>query len=363
MAAENRLNAKRLLPLLNLDMPGVGKVQAAVDAGDFGRAQEELLTYMRTRENVSGLLPWRGTQIPWRKRVEHTGTYASEEDLAIADDALKHLFGGHPGDHERLFPAQQFGESIDWRSQGVRDREWIWHFNMMPFWRPLVRAYWHTGNEKYAQGFFRQIDDWVVRNPPDGNVTTWRRIDAGIRTSDSWPYCYFHCLRSPSLTPRTHTHILLSLHEHAVYLHSSRFSGMNHGLFEARGLFFISVLFPEFKDGGNLMVQVMEVPGLAAHEEEGWIAVEYKVVVPRPRVRFSVKKHPVTLVTLLHPYEGEAPRAAMERVVLPEGSAKEGVFGLRIRINGKEDLFFFAPEEWEFSYRGSELKGPIAHFH
>ena len=644
-ASERRLEPKRLFSLLDLDTPGMEKVKAAAEAGDFNRAEEEMLNYMRNRDNVR-------TRIRWRKRAEHTGTYASKEDLAIADDALKHLFGGHPGDHERLFPAQQFGKDIDWKSNAVKDREWIWHFNMMPFWRTLARAYWHTGDEKYAREFFRQIEDWVARNPPDGNHTSWRRIDAGIRTAGSWPDAYFHFLTSPSLTPATHTHILLGFYEHAVYLHSSRFGSRNHGLFAARGLFFVSVLFPEFKDakawrdnaqghltkqilmqvgsegchiekcpyyhracisifqstldvarlndiqvpenyskrlekmyefsmlislpdgtaprigdtwhqpesrllkkganlfqrrdmgyvatvgakgtapkqtsvclkpsgfcvmrdgwgqksqylllkwkyggwhshfddlsivlaaagrillddsstidyhgggrpksratcshstiaiegrdrpselghtklnqwlhatdidyvdatgpasrdgrmhrrriayvrgkywvmiddvrgkekgtdrvdmyfqfapgevridgltartdlkdGANLIVKVMEVPGLTAHEEEGWIAIKYKAVKPRPRVRFSVKGLPVTLVSLLYPYEGAIPDITMEKLTLPEDVQRKGVLGLQIGINDRKDVIFFAPEGCEFSYRGSKLRGPVA---
>ena len=646
MANEERLESKRLFSLLNLDTPSMQKVKAEAMAEDYVCAEEELLKYMRNRENVK-------TSIPWRKRLEHKDRYASEEDMAIADDALKHLFGGHPGDHERLFPAHQFGEDIDWKYCPVKDREWIWHLNMMPFWRTLARAYWHTGDEKYAQEFFRQIDGWVATNPPDGNHTTWRRIDAGIRTAGAWPDAYFRFLTSPSLTPRTHTHILLGFYEHAAYLHSGEFTHMNHGLLEARGLFFISVLFPEFKeaeawrenalghltaqilkqvnsDGGhrercpyyhrvcidifqstfdlallndvgvpktyakrlekmyefsmltslpdgtaprigdtwhqpenrlfekgaklfkrkdmeyvatarargtapaetsvclepsgfcvirdgwdeksqyllmkwkyggwhshfddlsiilashgqiflddsstidyhgggrpesratsshstiaiegrdrpsdlgqtklnqwlhgkdidyidvsgaatpdghvhrrrvtyarrkywvmiddvrgeekgtdrvdmyfqfapgevkldgltartdfnedaNLLVKVMEVPGLTAHQEEGWIAVKYKVVKPRARVRFSVNRLPVTLVSLLYPYEGEAPNISMERLTLSEYDEKKGVFGLSAKIDGREDLIFFAPEGSEFSYRGFKLKGPVAY--
>ena len=645
IASERRLEPKRFFSLLNLDTSGMEEVKAAVAAGDFIRAEEELLNYMRSRENVR-------IHIPWRKRLEHKGEYASKEEMTIADDALKHIFGGHPGDHERLFPAQQFGEDIDWKSNAVKNREWIWHFNMMPFWRTLARAYWHTGDEKYAREFFRQINDWVARNPPDGNRTSWRRIDAGIRTAGSWPDAYFHCLTSPSLTPRTHTHILLGFYEHAVYLHSSRFSSMNHGLFEARGLFFISLLFPEFgqaqawrgnslghltqqiieqvssdgghgekcpyyhrnciyifeaawelarlneveipdtyarrlekmyefsmltslpdgtaprigdtwhqpegkllekgaeqfmrkdmeyvatagakgtapeatsvclepsgfcvmrdgwdeksqyllmkwkyggwhshfdelsiilaaagrtllddsstidyhgggrpksratsshstiaiegqdrpsdlgqtrlnqwlhkadidyvdasgpvtrnghthrrriayirgkywvmiddvrgkekgtervdmyfqfapgevridgltartdfKDSANLVVKVMDIPGLTAHEEKGWIAVKYKVVEPRPRIRFSVKRLPIRLVSLLYPYESKIPDIGMERLTLSEDVEKKGALGLRIKINGEEQLIFFAPEGCEFSYRDSKLRGPVA---
>ncbi|MCK4628459.1 MAG: hypothetical protein KAT56_05615, partial [Sedimentisphaerales bacterium] len=199
---KQRLAPERLFSLLNLNTPGMEKVKAAAQARDFNRAEEELLNYMRNRENVR-------TQIPWRKRLEHKGRYARKEEIIIADDALKHLFGGHPGDHRRLFPAQQFGKDIDWKSDAVKDREWIWHLNMMPFWRTLAKTYWHTGDEKYARGFFRQINDWVVKNPPDGNHTTWRRIDAGIRMAGPWQDAYFHFLASSSLTPPVHTHILL----------------------------------------------------------------------------------------------------------------------------------------------------------
>lgn len=51
------------------------------------------------------------------------GNYASEKELVIADDALKHLFGGHPGDHERLFPVHQYGEDVGWKYCPVKDRE------------------------------------------------------------------------------------------------------------------------------------------------------------------------------------------------------------------------------------------------
>ena len=643
---ETRLSPKRLFSLLDLNTPGMEKVREAAQAANYTRAEEELLRYIRDRDNVN-------TSSLWNNRAKHEASYANKEEMTIADDALKHLFGGHPGDPERMFPAQQFGKDIDWKSDAVKDREWIWHFNMMPSWRTLAKAYLHTGDEKYAQEFFRQVDGWVVTNPPDGNHTTWRRIDAGIRMAGSWPYTYFRLLGSPSLTTRTNTHILLGIYEHAVFLHSRAFSNMNHGLFEARGLFFISSLFPEFKDaevwrenalghltdqilkqvsvngghlemcpyyhidcldifltaydlaqlnnvtfpeaftkrlekmyeffmltslpdgtaprigdswhlpvegilaegaerfnrkdleyvatagasgivpnrtsvclepsgycvmrdgwdeksqylllkwkyggwhshfddlsiilasggrillddsstedyhgggrpksratvshstiaingqnrpselrqtklnqwlhgtdidyvdasgpitsighihrrriayirdrywvmiddvqgktkgtdqvdmyfqfapgkvqidgftartdfkeGDNLMVKVMEIPGLTVQQEEGWIAVEYKFVKPRPRVQFSVKKVPVKLTSLLYPYEGDVPDITLAKLTLPDDVEEKGVFGLRIRINGREDLIFFAPEQCEFTYQGTELSGPVAY--
>ncbi len=109
------------------------------------------------------------------------------------------------------------------------------------------------------------------------------------------------------------------------------------------------------------MAKVMDVPGLSAHREEGWIAVIYKVVKPRPRLRFSVKRVPVALVSLLYPSQGETPDIRMERLALSENSGKKGVLGLRLTISAREDLLFFAPDGVEFSYRGTKLRGPVAY--
>lgn len=45
---------------------------------------EELLRYARNRDNAK-------TEIPWRDWAKHKGSYASEKELVITDDALKHL--------------------------------------------------------------------------------------------------------------------------------------------------------------------------------------------------------------------------------------------------------------------------------
>ncbi len=76
------MEPERLFSLLNLDAPGMEEVKAAVGAGDFVRAEKELLMYMRNRENVR-------TQIPWRKRTEHKGRYASKEEMLIGDSGTQ----------------------------------------------------------------------------------------------------------------------------------------------------------------------------------------------------------------------------------------------------------------------------------
>ena len=105
---ETRLSPKRLFSLLDLNTPGMEKVRETAQAANYTRAEEELLRYIRDRDNVN-------TSSLWNNRAKHEASYANKEEMTIADDALKHLFGGHPGDPERMFPAQQFGKDIDWR--------------------------------------------------------------------------------------------------------------------------------------------------------------------------------------------------------------------------------------------------------
>ena len=58
-ASEGRLEPQRLFSLLDLDRPGMEKIKTAVEAEEFNRAEEELLRYMRNRENVRTVIPWR----------------------------------------------------------------------------------------------------------------------------------------------------------------------------------------------------------------------------------------------------------------------------------------------------------------
>src|SRR5690554_4405168 len=107
-----------------------------------------LLNYFRTRDNV---------RHPIRRedRKVSKGITASKADLKIAEDALQHIFVGQPA-----YPGFFCGEDIDWGFRPVPDNEWVWQLNRMSFWDSMARAYWHTGDEKYAKGWAVQMMDW-----------------------------------------------------------------------------------------------------------------------------------------------------------------------------------------------------------
>jgi heparan-sulfate lyase len=223
-----------LLDRLDLDRPGLEAVKAA--AGNPDRAAAELLAYFRARTSVKH-------PVERSNKRKKRGRYAGQGALKVADDALKHIFIS-----QRSYGPHFVGKDIDWSTKPVPDNEWLWQLHRMSFWHAMARAYWNTGDEKYAKAWCEQLVDWVQKNPNDGEHDyAWRPIEAGIR-GHSWMSHYQHFLDSPHFTPDVLVTFLQSCHDHAAFLTGRPFTRNNHGLMEAEGTAFIAMMFPEFKD-------------------------------------------------------------------------------------------------------------------
>jgi heparan-sulfate lyase len=230
-------SSRILLSRLNLDYPGLEQVKAA--AGEPEVAMKELLTYFRN--GGSG-------KHPLDKNTKNglQGNCASERDLEIADNALKHIFIG-----QGAYPPYFCGEDIDWSTSPVPDTEWVWQLNRMGFWLSMGKAYRHTGDEKYAKAWAEQLTDWVRKNPNDkAHHYAWRSIEAGIR-GHQWMELFQRFVDSPSFTPDVLTAFLNSCYDHASYLMTKYSTRSNWGLMEAEGMAFIAMIFPQFRDAGT----------------------------------------------------------------------------------------------------------------
>ncbi|MDR1676592.1 MAG: family 16 glycosylhydrolase, partial [Tannerella sp.] len=224
----------KLLSRLNLDSPGLEKVKAAADRPDV--AVKELLAFYRN--GGAGKHP-----VNPKDRAKFLGNCASERDLEWADNAVKHFFIGQPS-----YPPVFCGEDIMWHIYPVPDQEWIWQLHRMSFWNAMGRAYWHTGDEKYAEAWTEQLTDWVRKIPNDlSHDYAWRSLEAGIR-GHSWMELFHRFIDSPSFTPDLLTTFMNSCHDHATYLMRKYKSMNNFALTEAGGLAFIAITFPQFKD-------------------------------------------------------------------------------------------------------------------
>lgn len=233
-AIGDTLGVNKLLARLNLDTPGLEKVKSK--RRDPARAAEELLTYYRSRRHVK-----HPVDRDAKKRM--VGQSADEKDLQAAENAMRHVFVG-----QGAYPPYYCGDDINWGYRPVPDNEWVWQLNRMGFWEAMAKAYWHTGDEKYAREWAIQLLDWTQKNPHDAQHRyAWRSIEAGIR-GHRWMGLFQRFLDSPSFTPQVLVAFLNSSYDHAAYLMTQYRKGSNWGLMEAEGMAFIAMTFPEFRD-------------------------------------------------------------------------------------------------------------------
>ena len=169
-----------------------------------------------------------------------------------ADAEMKHVYAGY-----------FVGDDIDWtankydRKDPAYTPEWTYNLNRFSMWTDLGKAYWGTGDEKYAKEWIAQLRDWVEDNPylltgTGNNTPTWRTIEAGIRTAGSWQDTLQYFLASPSLTGDDLVMFIKSWIEHAHHLMRITVEHPEHGgnwvTMECNGLGHLGVMLPEAKD-------------------------------------------------------------------------------------------------------------------
>lgn len=232
-----RLTDAEFFSMLDPDRPGMEKTIQAVKSGDYQMARHEFAEHMRNRT----------------KPVFTVDSHARPRHESPPPDAKI-------GDADRILKRElpsvgvyhKFDGEIDWTLDPINYKEWPFQLNRHPFWVTLGRAYWATGDEKYAREFVYQMTDWVAKNPipatTSGNQTnTWRTIEQGIRCSTSWPESFYLFLSSPSFTDDAIVTMVKSFVEHARQLMKYH-TGGNWLTMEADGLMHVGVLFPEFKE-------------------------------------------------------------------------------------------------------------------
>ncbi|MEW5977037.1 MAG: alginate lyase family protein [Acidobacteriota bacterium] len=127
---------------------------------------------------------------------------------------------------------------------------------------PLGKAYWLTGQERYATEFVNQIDDWISSNPALFSVNWDCAMDVGIRAVN-WLWGWYFFQNSPSVTPQFTRRFCRSLLSHGRHLMSTleyyeapvdgrvRRLNSNHYLSDLAGLVFLGICCPFFKESRN----------------------------------------------------------------------------------------------------------------
>jgi hypothetical protein len=237
--SEGRLET--ILGSLDLSRPDLLKVKEAAAAKDHAAAIQALAAYLRER-----------------KRPAWGGLPPGPRNTKIADAAAEGRVVGGLVAVEYQFPAG----NINWLFNPTENNpdvafnpEWQWQLNRMNIWWDLGRAYVATKDEKYARAFVSQMTDWVAECPVPQAVmnkspSAWRTIEAGLRTTYSWPDSWFTFLDSPSFTDAAIVTMLGSFLDHARYLRAHP-TIANWLAMEMAGLYTTGAVFPEFKESSE----------------------------------------------------------------------------------------------------------------
>ncbi len=236
-----------LIAALNLNIPGVEKVKAAVKSGNLSAIQQAYLDYRRHDSTVK-----------WKIMPSNEPAQAKASSDAIGDEILQHHIRNKYGFMPQVV---DMGQDFNWqfnptpRADPGFSNEWTYcAVSRTEFWKTLADAYWKTHDEKYAVEWVAEMKDFAAKNPVGADSYLWRTLDASERVFDSWPYCYFHFLNSPSFTPEANWLYLKLMRDHAGRLYNGLQNKARTGNWitaECSGLYTIATLYPELTDSSS----------------------------------------------------------------------------------------------------------------
>lgn len=151
----------------------------------------------------------------------------------------------------------EFKDKIDWYANPTKGPErthcWNENLNRHFHFRDLSRAYWETGDERFAEALVEQWLDWIRSCPRPllssgnrGPACTWQTLTTGIRLESTWPEAFYRVLGSKAMTDSAIVTIMKSIYEQAEHLVRWP-SGGNWLTEESIGLYTAGMLFPEFR--------------------------------------------------------------------------------------------------------------------
>ena len=242
---------KEIFDQINLDLPQLVSVNTPIQQGKVDEASKNLLDFYRHKENLFLKVTHQDIDFIKANYPEEVKNTINKADLVLAQNFIFR----DDWDMEKTNIPYQFKGEIDWKAIPNGDEEWCYMLNRHKYWIDLGRAYFLTGNEKYAKAFVEQATHWIDNNPLEDRLkkVSWRRIEAGIRC-ENWIKAFEYVKNSKSITPEFFVKFSSSLFQHGEYINQS-FSDFsktsNWGVLEFQGLYVVSNFFSEFKSASK----------------------------------------------------------------------------------------------------------------
>lgn len=166
-------------------------------------------------------------------------------EIGFPPDWLRDPFSG------RRLPADRHWTQVD--DAGAVDIKLIWEPSRFGFVFALVRAFWRTGDDRYAALFWQTVESWRAANPPQLGPNWHSGQEVALRVM-AWCFGLYGLLDAASTTPlRTAMlaqMVAISGDRIAANLDYALSQQNNHGVTEAAGLWTIGLLFPELRQAG-----------------------------------------------------------------------------------------------------------------
>lgn len=185
---------------------------------------------------------------------------ACQVTINKADQITEHVFDLLGSGPTALGPNinwhQDFKTGMQWPPQYHKDIEYNnldkpsdvkvpWELSRFQHYITLGKAYWYTGDEKYAIEFIDQFNDWVKKNPVGMSVNWSCTMDVALRAIN-WIWAYRYFSSSPNFTHQQKIKFIYSLANHGAFiirnLELSDVNG-NHYLSDGAGLVYVGLLF------------------------------------------------------------------------------------------------------------------------
>ena len=134
------------------------------------------------------------------------------------------------------------------------DPKWIWELNRLQHLPVLAQAWLFTGESRYADMAFADLDSWLDQNPLGAGIAWRGPFEAGVRAI-SVAIAMQGLRNSPAMTTARYRRVVRMLDASARYCWTarSRFSSANNHLVgELAGLVIVHLLFPELAAPASL---------------------------------------------------------------------------------------------------------------
>lgn len=164
---------------------------------------------------------------------------------------------GFPPDwHRNPLTDQRAPADRHWSEIGadIGDVKLIWEASRFSPVYALARAYVATADEKYAEGFWRLVDDWRNANPPHRGINWGCGQECALRMM-AWYFGAHAFAQSPTSTPERLETLGLLTATHAERIERNIGYALsqnnNHGVVEAMGLWTAGVLSPHLQQSSR----------------------------------------------------------------------------------------------------------------